>query len=949
MVKKHLLGLIVPIVALATGVSSCSDYDNGLTEKDIQYAQNFRETFGEIDPNQDWSMAASVTANVSVGGGETEVLVYSENPLIADNTFLGVIKGNKSVINTVKGAKQVYAIINVNGKKAISGYYNIEGGSVTFSDTPVAKNMRKTRAGSATCSPYDGDADGTEDGIIYFDRVKNYLNATGTVPCPIQWRDGTTEAQKTTCDAGFDYDLYASASFENMGSKEIHNFYIVNEPDFSQKVERKLYDMYDLFYEYETKSGTKKEGVFHEGTNHVKPYMGKSVTESDGLSKDAYFITKGGEPVTMTLVGKGTNKKNNVGYFYYPKAQEANYMRADGKTLDFDKVKKFVLITDASNTHDLLDGPNAYRSDEHIVYDTYGKFQDAVGKAGAKADGSYWDNGVQVPFSWGDATYNCTVVTFPYFGDGENPASETTDFPADYVIGFFMINPTVGSGTLDHIVCSFANVELNYFNDYPRGAAFKYLGKTYLGIEDDFDYDINDYVFEIGGVKDDDVPDITPEDHKYYSRNEERAWMFACEDLGGSFDYDFNDVVFEFVQKYKVSGEVGVGGSTTEFMGAYVRILAAGGTLPASIIYDSTPVGGKEIHQLFGQPESEKYTPVNVHGTRPTISPIEIKLEDITEPIEDVNTIKGLFSILVTGNDGDSFYVKAPNQGEAPQVILLPSGWDWPTEGTPITAVYTDFEHWTESMEENGWISNKSGSFITNPNKDGGIENEEEGGGNSPTPTPAKESSDLTIASTSASIILSALGTEASATIDYTTSSTGEITISTSNNEVSATCDPSTKKITITTSSVVSGVTITLSQAEDGNYNASENKTIIVTSMLEGSHAAITLGGEALTISDYTFSRSYGEKDFEYTIDKRYFEQATKVTVELTSRSSTKLNASVIQDGLYNAKDNASHTIEITSTEHISRIKNEGLKIIDWAIPYPDNCDKVASISITVE
>lgn len=806
-------------------LASCQDYENGFdveTVKKASYAKDFEKTFGTIDPNQDWSMAATINANIAFGGN-AQVRVYSENPNVADNTFIGFVDNQHTSFNAVKGLDQVYAIVNVDGKYVVSGYYNVVNNSVTFSMNTDAKRSRSmTRAGSATCSLYDGENEGEDDGIIVSTCVSTRAGVAGTVPFPIQWFDGTTEAQKMTEVSGFDYDVWTTSSMDNYGPSKIGNFYIVNNPSFSTKVTRKLADMYDLFYEYETKSGTKKEAVFHETTNHVKPYFGKSVTDNEGLEKDAFFITKGNEPVTMTLVGKGTNKKNDVGYFYYPKNKEAEYLRSDG-TLDFAKINKYVLITDASNSHDLLSGPNAYGITQNIVYQTYSQFQDAVKNAGTNAD----NYGASI--QWKDTDYSCTVLTLPFFGDSENPTSETIDFPADYVVGFFLICNSAGTGSNQHLVCSFANVELNYFNDVPRGAAFTYLGKTYLGIEDDSDYDINDYVFEIGGVQGT-TRDITPEDHKYYTKEEETSWVFASEDLGGSHDYDFNDVVWEFVQKFTISGEVGVARSiVTEFKGAYVRILASGGTLPVRIMYDGNAVGGKEVHQLFGQPESNLYTPINVTGTKPSLAPIEIPLASITEPVVDVNEIKDKFSVSVTGNDGQSFFVKAPNVGEAPQVLLLPAGWDWPSEGTHITLVYPDFERWTDSMEENGWIARKQGSYISNPIKVGGVEIDPSPTP-TPTPSPSKAASNLTLSTSSATINLVAIGTEASETISYTTSSTGAITVRTSDNTVSATCNPSAKTITLTASQVVSNVTITVSQDADANYEAG-SKSFTVSSV----------------------------------------------------------------------------------------------------------------------
>lgn len=47
---------VFPAILAALTFASCSDYDNGFTEKQIRYEQAFHDAFGDIDPAQDWNL-----------------------------------------------------------------------------------------------------------------------------------------------------------------------------------------------------------------------------------------------------------------------------------------------------------------------------------------------------------------------------------------------------------------------------------------------------------------------------------------------------------------------------------------------------------------------------------------------------------------------------------------------------------------------------------------------------------------------------------------------------------------------------------------------------------------------------------------------------------------------------------------------------------------------------
>lgn len=165
------------------------------------------------------------------------------------------------------------------------------------------------------------------------------------------------------------------------------------------------------------------------------------------------------------------------------------------------------------------------------------------------------------------------------------------------------------------------------------------------------------------------------------------TWMFACEDLGGTFDYDFNDIVWE-VRHDKTNAKVDV------------RIVAAGGTLPFTLMYNSEAVMTKE--QAFGTGCNSS---VMIHPT-----PTEwMTVATSVDADWSVTTHSSDFSVLVLQKAGEngasstviSVYSKddenASNNTRTPQVLILPQGWQWPDEGQSIGAKYPSFKTWVQN------------------------------------------------------------------------------------------------------------------------------------------------------------------------------------------------------------------------------------------------------------
>ena len=272
---------------------------------------------------------------------------------------------------------------------------------------------------------------------------------------------------------------------------------------------------------------------------------------------------------------------------------------------------------------------------------------------------------------------------------------------------------------------------------------YNYKGSMVLGFEDDVDKDENDMLFFISAP-------INPPHEITDQIDVEMSWVVACEDLGGSYDYDFNDVVFDLGQvdvTYVTTTDEGgttTSSSSVEKSELYFRPLASGGRRKAYIYYDKNGNENLESSELIGEmhdlliKDAPYNVPINVGGAwdvdPTTIKPIKLadidlsNYESTTTPAEYAASVESYVKQelnkihIVIDNEGtqEATIVRAPNTDAtniAPQMLLLPRGWDWPNEMVSIFSVYPQFKNWTINQEENGWITAPVGSYHTNPVK----------------------------------------------------------------------------------------------------------------------------------------------------------------------------------------------------------------------------------------
>ena len=84
--KTKNLFILSSLLVLVLGISSCSDFDNGYTSKDIAYKEQFYNMFGNADPNHTWNMAEVCSLDVTIHmEGTYTVKVWTANPRSSEN------------------------------------------------------------------------------------------------------------------------------------------------------------------------------------------------------------------------------------------------------------------------------------------------------------------------------------------------------------------------------------------------------------------------------------------------------------------------------------------------------------------------------------------------------------------------------------------------------------------------------------------------------------------------------------------------------------------------------------------------------------------------------------------------------------------------------------------------------------------------------------------------
>lgn len=642
---KSLLSFFVPAAMMSLAVAGCSDYDNGYSEQAIKFAQDFRKTFGDIDPEQDWNLAERQFVTVSTQT-ESEVKIYAK----VDDAYAIVgdyegIKGTRTLgYDVVEGTTE---IIVSDGKEGIKTTAN---GVVVFGQGTRGTAWEGTTEG-VTVTKLTGT---TEINGVTYPGSKSptdaeIQNVLTQVP----------EMQNNISKGG----IYSDFHYTSTGSFIIYPYYwntsSINTVGIYYTDKNGEYHEVDIYtadgeVEYEetySQTATKRPndwGIKLNGSSNWETvpngnfHMNDWSTETDASGLRTPFIEywKGaGNPLGTAQIEKTINAKTFEPGKHYLVMIEARLMNESGNIDETGSVTFYandaniVMTSDAFNSHDTYNGHSEIYSDMdgtkrmwvRCTPDSNGKIKVGFNLQNIQSNWFAFNNLKVFNAEHLDAGY-LTGRNDNFYSSVDRGQGIRVDIPEGVTFGMYVkktdtsntygTNNSGTSWTLYSEKQKNKDAGYNFDENKFCYASTFYMGdQMFIGLEDwpNGDCDLNDFVLAFDGCK----PIIINEDPKT------STWLVACEDLGGSFDIDYNDVVFSVEH---------ISGKTK----AKLTPLAAGGTL-ASYIYFQDPFDSNrdkcfgEIHQLFGATKvnSGEYEIINANSRyEKTASPIEFDVDE---------------------------------------------------------------------------------------------------------------------------------------------------------------------------------------------------------------------------------------------------------------------------------------------------------------------------------
>ncbi|MDO4164857.1 MAG: LruC domain-containing protein [Bacteroides sp.] len=432
-------------------------------------------------------------------------------------------------------------------------------------------------------------------------------------------------------------------------------------------------------------------------TEHVNTTIAKAYTDSEGIIK-----TVESAELYFTFLTEWAWYQNTLGYYYY---ESSNVPSSP------DDVKKYILVPNASKAN-------------HVPFGVEGGW-----------GYPYFEDSSNAPMALN------THIQLLY-EDAEGKVS--TEFPAGYTIGFFLIpngyNTCTDSNTnpgdsfyFDKgIVYSNKEWNTNYSGQQSRFIAMNSTNGVVYGVEDggeDASYD--DLMFTIYGnpneaIQDPDRPTINPDEDAIYT-TETTSQIYAFEDqwpTGG--DYDMNDVMITHKREITFNN-VNSANNVTKVVDTFTPVQPAGSATYVdafAVQYDSDLRGTIELPD--GAVDETETSSVILFGDAKTVcnqafvvtrtfsgnnvqkSTIE---DDVLNPFiiahyaagatnrTEVHLPKHEATSLADAEQknsaDDAYYVN--KDGKHPFAITLPSEFTPVTETVSIEVEYPDFTKWVES------------------------------------------------------------------------------------------------------------------------------------------------------------------------------------------------------------------------------------------------------------
>lgn len=697
--RKLLLSCALITASGAFFLSSCSKDSNlyDPNQKINDYNNSWNQQFGAIDPTQNWNVATTVSATAACPtiAGESEMRIYSDAPLEDESNLMAVTKltnGAGSIsFDAKKAANHVFVSIkNSEGLFKIYNYYAIVNGTVNITPSDYITPTRSGFTRAANCPVTKGEK--TTLNNQYESLVKDAIWwnwQTKTVEewkqvyqgqnLNLQWNNPgpfTTESIVTkNADGSINYTVFDFSHVELkpeakwVGSTKNIEITLLNGvaqeeavPCWTLGQGYKLFGPGSFFMESQKYYSNEKINLYTNGLEDLKK-----------VEKGFSIVTEGGE-IKMPVVYGATAISDRLGYIYYKDGQDPLAQ------------PHYILINDA-------------RPQSNIYFNSW------KGQAVGDMELAQWDKTTEGLTTGKNKDTKMYGTSYKLAFFGENHDQEATyNFPAGYHIVFFIApyqpyNPNDYSnhnGNYTDVNYNYSLPELNKrinhldWNsdgcptyDPTRGAikaaSWTFNGQTFLGFEDGGnDEDLNDIVFWVQGQYKTPEPPITVPDPDPLPEPQSESWIIACEDLGNTDDIDFNDVVFSVSH---------TAGETT----AKVTPLAAGGVLPSNIYHGGNNLG--EIHNLINgaQPNANgQYSMLNTGSKGTPGSAITINVP------ADYSVTNHGFTVKVK-DQNESIVLESAEIGTAPQMLVLPGEWAWPTERTPIGTAFPMFVDWSKA------------------------------------------------------------------------------------------------------------------------------------------------------------------------------------------------------------------------------------------------------------
>lgn len=506
-------------------------------------------------------------------------------------------------------------------------------------------------------------------------------------------------------------------------------------------------DCKDLFW---TGDAPFKESEDYRSQKHLDLYTAHGTNLAEIEEKGVLFTTsKEDAEIDIPMMYGATQESDALGYYYY-----------DPKTQDPRDVNRYMLFADARPTTNIK--VNGVNVPDGMTLQSQGSYKDEdvvscttrhlmyFGPNGEDAGTTKFPKGLKIGFFTRYQTTPYRSITPASPGGETGYAYSTAKMNKEHFYVPALSSAGDAKYTDNHGFWDYrgskAESGLGISKDETRGnvkaITWNYGGRVLVGFGDDTgDCDLNDFVFWVNG----DIEEKPKVNIETKTKDDAYEWIVACEDLGSTDDYDFNDVVFGIKHHTK---------TTTLYTSFYdndntlitkvpevvdkenylvVTPYAAGGVLKSNIFYKERNLG--EIHSLLNLSEKATYD-ATASGKMPMLNttsrtyeghPVVIELdedEDFSITADKGTTNISNFKVKVTSANGilsnaeEAVVIEAPDDGTVPQMIVVPCGWDWPTERTDIKSAYPDFRDWVSDAKLSDWDAVKvNGSFITNPYK----------------------------------------------------------------------------------------------------------------------------------------------------------------------------------------------------------------------------------------